>query len=196
VDKDLGVALVSIASTLSDTDTPGENAIGFIDDVQIDSTRKFLRELPSSVRTVFITLHHPLFGRHPLKDSIWGELVEMTEMSGRAARLLLNQPMSLWKKVYDSQYFTERFLANQGRQAVRFLKTIKESLAGRPIELVVLFGHRHERSLRRVGDVVFEEAPNVATEHKNDFGFYALDRNATSQLEVHWCPMTPEHSNQ
>jgi hypothetical protein len=152
--------------------------------------KKILREIPLSIKTVFITLHHPLFARGPLNIRISDEIFEMVGTFGSTAKLLFH-PMLLWDKIYNSRYFSERFLANEKGQALRLLEAIREGLAGKGIELFILFGHRHEGSLTRVGQIVFEEAPNIAPKNTNDFGFgfYALDRNATSQIEAHWCPV-------
>jgi hypothetical protein len=74
--------------------------------------KKFLREIPLSIKTVFITLHHPLFARGPINIGISAEIFEMVGMLGRTAKLLIH-PMLLWDKIYNGRYFSERFLANE-----------------------------------------------------------------------------------
>jgi hypothetical protein len=99
-------------------------------------------------------------------------------------------PAALWERVYDSRWFSEIFLANDNVQAMRLYGAIKKELDRRKdLQVFVMFGHRHERSLVDLGGIVLEEAPNLATQLTQDQGFYILARTPDLKVSVHWCPM-------
>jgi hypothetical protein len=50
----------------------------------------------------------------------------------------------------------------------------------------VLYGHRHERSLGRIGRMTLEEAPNLATPDPANYGFYLVGTQGDA-LNVSWC---------
>jgi hypothetical protein len=101
-------------------------------------------------------------------------------------------PLRMWNIFYSSPWALSVFLHNdidEGRQVYAILQ---EELAKRPGTVaIVAFGHRHERSLGRIGAITFEEAPNVATTNRDNYGFYLVGANANS-LSIEWCAMPKE----
>jgi hypothetical protein len=91
--------------------------------------------------------------------------------------------------IYNSDLFLEMFLRNDIQQAEKLNIVLKSELAKRPdTYAIAMFGHRHKRSLSRLGNVFYEEAPNVATDNPDDFGYYAVDPSVTPP-SISWCPI-------
>ncbi|MGA2716715.1 MAG: metallophosphoesterase [Bryobacteraceae bacterium] len=178
LDLQRDVAFVSLASTLGKTSTAGQNAIGYVDDDQIDRLKNTLQGLPKSINLIVITLHHPLFRENPpsIPSMAWRELAH---------------PLSLWDRIYSSEWFMSIFLQNNAVQAQKLYAVLSAELQRRgAASAIIMFGHRHERSLSRIGDIILEEAPNVATENAKDFGFYSVSRESDSSVAVRWCAST------
>jgi small basic protein len=175
VDPSGRVAFFSLASTISRTTSVGENAIGFLPDEQIDRLKTGLSKLPESTRLIVVTLHHPL--------SVMGPKLRMPSLS--VQKLL--HPRRFRDEVYNSDLFLSVFLRNDFKQADKLNYALSSELGKRPnTSAIVMFGHRHKRSLSFINRVIYEEAPNVATEEPTDFGYYliGLRDNDTS---VAWC---------
>jgi len=81
------------------------------------------------------------------------------------------------------------FLQNSPVQAKKVFDAISDELDRRPqASAIVMFGHRHMRSLSRTGRIVLEEAPNIATESADDVGFYLVTRSVPDTgVTVRWC---------
>jgi hypothetical protein len=177
VDEPNHVAFFSLASVFSNSDTPGQNAIGFIDDDQIAKTGRLLRSLPTTIHLIVFALHHPLFySQQPPIPSM--------------ALSDLRHPLTLWNRFYLSDWFLSVFLKNNSTQAKKFYVTISDELRKRQnVSVIVMFGHRHKRSLSELRNIILEEAPNVATENPSDYGFYGVAVGADSAVHVHWWTM-------
>jgi len=135
VDEGNQVALFSLASVFNNSDSVGENAIGFIDDNQIDKFRNMIRSLPPSIQLIVVTLHHPLFHQKPPAFPT----IELQELA---------HPAVLWDKIYLSDWFLSVFLQNNVVQAKKFYAVLSSELENRKgSSAVVMFGHRHMRSL-------------------------------------------------
>ena len=179
IDEQRRVAFFSLASTLSNTDTAGQNAIGYIGDDQIAHLQVLLHGLPPTVRLVVLTLHHPLF--YTQTPSMPG--FTLGEMA---------HPRSLWNKIYLSDWFLTVFLHNNAIQARHLYTMLSKELAQRGnTTAIVMFGHRHKRSLSTLPSIILEEAPNVATETLADYGFYTVTEGTNLSPAIHWCPANP-----
>jgi len=175
IDEQRQVAFFSLASTLSSSDTAGQNAIGYIADDQIAHLQTLLRGLPPTVRLVVLILHHPLFYPKP------------PNMPSFTLRELAH-PRKLWNKVYLSDWFLTVFLQNNSMQARKLYTMLSQELTHRAgTTAIVMFGHRHKRSLSALPSIILEEAPNIATETSSDYGFYAITQEAGLSPTVRWC---------
>jgi 3',5'-cyclic AMP phosphodiesterase CpdA len=176
VDRDSNVAFLSLASTLGNSSTAGENAIGFLDNEQISRLKHELNQLPASVSLLVVTLHHPLFSAEAaqIPDVHWSELLH---------------PGALWTRLYTSEWFVSVFLQNNPVQAKKVFDAISVELDRRPqSSAIVMFGHRHMRSLSRIGRIVLEEAPNIAADSADDVGYYLITRSVPETgVAVRWC---------
>jgi hypothetical protein len=91
---------------------------------------------------------------------------------------------------YTSPWFLAVFLHNDIAESRQIYELLKAELARRPgTSALVAFGHRHKRTLSRIGPVIFEEAPNLATEEQHDYGFYLVGAKS-GQLHVSWCEIS------
>lgn len=173
-DSERGMVLISLHSIATKTDTVGQNAIGFIDDKQIEKLRSILSTLPAETKTIIVTLHHPLFmPESPAPEISVGDLLA---------------PLQTVRRLYSSEWFMSIFLDNdavQARKVYDLLRTTSERL--RAAEVVVLYGHRHRRSLARMQNMLLVEAPNIGTSNTNDVGLYAISRDNSGKAAVHWC---------
>lgn len=182
VDEQRHVAFFSIASTLIDSDTAGQNGLGYISQGQLSSLQRLLHELPLTIRLVVLTLHHPLFNPPPpsIPTLAFSELLH---------------PIKLWNKIYLSPWFMAVFLNNDPVRAGQLYTIVSKELAERGnTSAILMFGHRHLRSLARIANapnIILEEAPNVATEIPGDYGFYAVTVEANDEPTVHWCELKP-----
>jgi hypothetical protein len=90
----------------------------------------------------------------------------------------------------DSLTPTLVFIHNNIAEGEQTYAMLKAELARRPgTSALVAFGHRHQRSLSRIGPIIFEEAPNLATEDDANYGFYLVGQKANelNELKVSWC---------
>lgn len=84
------------------------------------------------------------------------------------------------------------FLQNNSVQARKLYAMVLQELAQRAGTAgIVMFGHRHGRSLSVLPPIILEEAPNVATETSADYGFYVITQEANFSPAVHWCQVKP-----
>lgn len=171
------ISLIALHSVSTSTSTVGQNAVGFLDDAQLERTKVALGTLPLSTRILVVTLHHPLF--IPPASTPDVSLSDFLE------------PIPTARRLYLSDWFMSIFLENNVVQARKLLDMLQAVAAGREkIEVFVLYGHRHKRSLSRIGDVVLVEAPNVGTEEPADAGIFAVSRESTGLHGVRWCELT------
>lgn len=81
------------------------------------------------------------------------------------------------------------FLHNNIAEGEEVYAVLRDELVRRPgTTALVALGHRHERSLSRSGSVILEEAPNLATENSENYGFYLVGTKANA-INVAWCPI-------
>jgi 3',5'-cyclic AMP phosphodiesterase CpdA len=143
----------------------GNNAIGYLDDGQMKRLESKIEALPASVTTVVVMTHHPVT-RAP------GDTANVPSLS-------LLKLSAFVSDLYNSQWWNYAFLRADPAE-MNMLTTWMRDRADRDRNrsFIVVFGHRHQRSLGAVGNVLIIEAPNVAT--TRDPGFY-LVANAQQQ---------------
>jgi len=150
----------------------GNNAIGYLDKNQAQRLKSKIAALPPSIESIAVMMHHP-----------------PTRAPDDAMRV---PPFTFAKlgrfvdDLYNSQWWSYAFLRadpNGLNELVGWLRDFAEGDRNR--SLVIVFGHRHQRSLGRVGRVIAMEAPNVASSRER--GFYLTTRSAAGALAVSWC---------
>src|SRR5262249_23479667 len=149
---------IVLTTSIAESVSPGRNAIGSNGEEQIKMIASVLHRLPSSVKYIILVMHHPL---------LWGGLPRFPrfEMS------TVLSPFRAWDEFYSSQWFVAVFLHNDVKEAEQIYSLLKDELDRRPgASALVLYGHRHERTLSRIGSMTFEEAPNLATTEPKDYG--------------------------
>ena len=133
IDATAGVAIFVLCSSAVTTSTYGSNAIGAFGAPQIQRLLNAIQELPSTARHVLILLHHP-----PVKrwgdDNVW-------------PRNWLS-----WTDWNNSSMYNFALLGSEWRGTVELMNGLVNARQ-RPESpaIAVLFGHRHGRSLARVG---------------------------------------------
>lgn len=178
VSHDVGrsVSLLSLHSAAKETDTLGQNAVGFVDDSQLNRLKLELKVIPPSTRTVVIALHHPLF----VPDPPWPSL--------HASSLL--EPIAAARDIYKSLWFMSIFLENNVVQAKKLFDVLQEFSEGpEKRDVFILYGHRHTRTLSRIKNITLVEAPNVGADDPKDVGVYAVTREGGARPIVHWCAL-------
>jgi hypothetical protein len=184
IDERTGVAFASLLSPSIDTSSPGENAVGLIDEDQTHTLAEFARALPPSIKLLVVTLHHPLFPRGPIEFGA-PNVKSLFDLHG------------IWQEIYDSRWFSEIFLQNETKHATALVAAMRHELKKRSdLQILFMFGHRHERSLKTIAGMIFEEAPNVATSNNDDWGFWAVKAGYGHKTEIQWCHMDVESQNE
>jgi hypothetical protein len=179
IDEVSHTAMISMTTSMADSAEAGRNAIGLSGPEQIKALQVILAKLPNSVKNIVLVQHHPLLwsGVPPFPHFQWSEFLH---------------PLRTWDKFYSSAWFLAVFLHNDINEGHRIYTLLEDELAKRPgASALVVFGHRHERSLGRIGAITFEEAPNLATTKHGDYGFYLVGTKANS-LSVSWCQVSGE----
>jgi hypothetical protein len=151
ISDDQSIELVSLASVLTATPEIGRNAIG------LDNLQKLIESSPSSVREFVFLLHHPL--TRPGDESV-----------------TTPKEIASWNAWQDSTWWASAFLRPDPGQAKQILSLIYEATKNRPgARAIVMFGHRHVRSLGSLAGIEYVEAPNLAN---NSRGIYVLRRSS------------------
>jgi hypothetical protein len=167
-------AFISMTTSMAESTEVGRNAIGLSGEDQIKNLKAVLDLLPSSVRYIVLIQHHPL---------LWSGVPGLPRFP--VADLL--HPKKAVDAFYTSPWFLAVFLHNDIAEGAEIYALLQSELAKRPgTAALVVFGHRHERSLSRIGPITFEEAPNLATEEKGNYGFYLVGKKANA-LSISWC---------
>lgn len=174
VDEVSHTAFISLTTSMAETKAVGRNAIGLSGKDQIKNLKAELAGLPASVKYIVLVQHHPLLwnGVPPFPHFHWSDLLH---------------PGKTFDIFYTSPWFLAVFLHNNVAEGEQTYAMLKDELARRPgTSALVAFGHRHQRSLSRIGPIIFEEAPNLATEDDANYGFYLVGQKA-NELRVSWC---------
>jgi hypothetical protein len=159
LDTNSHVAFISLTTSMAESTSVGRNAIGWVGEVQIQKLREELHNLPTNVRYIVLVMHHPL---------LWAGVPRLPAFDPS----LLLHPLRAWDAFYTSAWFLAVFLHNDINEGEQIYKLLTDELARRPqISVLVLYGHRHERSLGRIGRMTLEEAPNLATTEPDNYGF-------------------------
>ncbi len=137
----------------------GNNAIGYLDNGQMKRLQSTIETLPASVKTVVVMTHHPVT-RAP------GDNANVPSLS-------LLKLSAFVSDLYTSQWWNYAFLRADPAEMNTLTKWVRDR-ADRDSDrsYIMVFGHRHQRSLGRVGNVLVMEAPNVAG--TRDPGFYLV----------------------
>lgn len=176
IDNDSHTAFISLTTSMGKTKAVGRNAIGLTGERQIDNFKAELAKLPADVKYIVLVQHHPLLWKPvpPFPRFHWRDLLHLDESIDA---------------FYTSPWFLAVFLHNNFSEEDRIYTALKDELAKRAgSSALVAFGHRHQRSLGRIDSVIFEEAPNLATDTVDDYGFYLVGTKANA-LNVSWCPI-------
>jgi 3',5'-cyclic AMP phosphodiesterase CpdA len=174
VDEASQTAFISLTTSMADSAEVGRNAIGLTGKDQIKNLKAELSGLPASVKYIVLVQHHPLLwnGVPPFPRVHWADFFH---------------PRKTIDYFYTSPWFLAVFLHNDIAEGEQIYALIKDELARRPgTSVLVAFGHRHLRSLTQDGSIIFEEAPNLATENADNYGFYLVGTKAGA-LNVSWC---------
>jgi hypothetical protein len=167
-DSEKSAAIFVLASDLSEGESIGANAIGYIDERQLNSLRTLLRSISPSTQNLIFLLHHPL--TRPRNDTF--SLPPIKSMTMRS--------------LTDSQWWTYAFLRTNVESAKRVLAAINEELARFPEGRgYVMFGHRHKRSFGTLDRLTFVESPNVSAPFE-DRGSY-VGSVSGNRLNISWC---------
>jgi hypothetical protein len=159
---------------MGESTSVGRNAIGWAGAEQIQKLREELHNLPTDVRYIVLVMHHPL---------LWAGVPPLPAFETS----LLLHPLRAWDAFYTSGWFLAVFLHNDINEGNQIYGLLNDELAKRPqSSALVLYGHRHERSLSRVGRMTLEEAPNLAATDPDNYGFYLVGTKGDS-LNVSWC---------
>lgn len=173
IDDKSHTAFVSLTTSMGETTAVGRNAIGLTGEQQISNFKAELAKLPSDVKYIVVVQHHPLLWKPvpPFPHFHWRHLLHLKKSIDA---------------FYTSPWFLAVFLHNNFSEEDRIYTTLKDELAKRAgSSALVAFGHRHQRSLGRIDSVIFEEAPNLATDSADDYGFYLVGTKANA-LNVSW----------
>jgi hypothetical protein len=174
VDEASQTAFISLTTSMADSAEVGRNAIGLTGKDQIKHLKAELSGLPTKVRYIVLVQHHPLLwnGVPPFPRFHWADFLH---------------PRKTIDYFYTNPWFLAVFLHNDIAEGEQIHALIKDELARRPgTTALVAFGHRHLRSLTQEGSIIFEEAPNLATENADNYGFYFVGTKAGA-LNVSWC---------
>jgi hypothetical protein len=173
-DPERKTVFISLISINRKATTVGQNAIGFVDDAQLERLHQTLLRIPSDTQTVVITLHHPLFiSRPPVPKFSFSDLFDLHRA---------------WRRLYTSDWFMSIFLQNNVVQAGKLYDLLRETgdrLSN--TDVIVAYGHRHKKSVGKLGKIMLVEAPNVGTVDQRDVGFFFVSRSNTGRTEVTWC---------
>ncbi len=173
-DEVSNTAFISMTTSMADSTEVGRNAIGLSGKDQIKNLKAVLDLLPSTVKYIVLIQHHPL---------LWSGVPGFPRF--HLADVL--RPKKAVDAFYTSPWFLAVFLHNDIAEGAQIYTLLQSEVAKRPGSVaLVVFGHRHERSLSRIGSITFEEAPNLATEEQDNYGFYLVGKKANA-LSVSWC---------
>jgi hypothetical protein len=173
IDEDNGIAIFSLTFlAVGGGSTFGTNAIGFLNDDQARRLLKQLHDLSDRITTVVVMQHYPIT-RGPndgLPLPLWPFL-----------------PLSeWWDQLKGSKLWAYAFLVSNRGAAGTVLEEIRAMADANPRRsYLVLFGHRHLRTLGTFGKVILAEAPNVAS---LDGGFYLGTKGPAGETRISWCP--------
>ena len=174
VDTASHTAFIAMTTSMAESTSVGRNAIGWSGDDQITHLGEALDRLPTTVKYIVIVMHHPL---------LWNGVPSFPSF----AMSSLRHPFRAWEAFYSSPWFLAVFLHNDIGEGEQIYTMLRGELAKRPeTSALILYGHRHERSLSRIGSITFAEAPNLATTEPTNYGFYLVGTKANS-LSVSWC---------
>jgi hypothetical protein len=176
VDDTSHTVFISMTTSMTESSEAGRNAIGLSGNDQINNLQAELKSIPTNVKYIVLVQHHPLlwYGVPPFPRFQLADLLH---------------PKKTLDAFYTSPWFLAVFLHNDMAEGVKVYKMLEDELAKRPgTTALVAFGHRHNRSLSRIGSIIFEEAPNLATEDPDNLGFYLVGTKS-NRLSVSWCSM-------
>ena len=174
IDEGSNTAFIFMTTSMAATAEVGRNAIGSSTEEQIKNLKAELAKLPPNVKYIVLVQHHPL---------VWNGVPAFPRFHWKD----ILHPAKTWDAFYSSGWFLAVFLHNNIAEGEEIYAILRDELARRPgTSALVAFGHRHERSLHRLGSIILEEAPNLATEKEGDYGFYLVGTKAHT-LHVAWC---------
>jgi hypothetical protein len=176
-DTEKGLAVLSLMlPTIGDGTLWGTNAAPSVDAKQVDWAKQHLKSLDGRIKTVVVIQHYPLT-RGP------GDKWSGPDLSWR-----------FWKwlgEIENSNWFLYSFLLPKPVEAEPFVKFLADTATqDGSRKYFLLFGHRHMKTLSRIGALTLVEAPNVASELKDSQGFYLYGRDTNTRAPVSWCPYT------
>jgi hypothetical protein len=178
-DLQKGVSILSIATALRTTATIGQNAIGEIDDEQISAVQSAIESVPANVKTFIFIFHHPM-------TVIRGEM-DNTPFLARigTGTLTASRFFATWHTLEDSIWWDRLFLRTNPGQANKFIDLLQAEMHRRgDARGIVMFGHRHRRTLGIWNKLVFVEAPNLS-HAPPDRGFYLVTNE--DEPTPSWC---------
>ncbi len=179
IDELSHTAFISVTTSMAESTEAGRNAIGLTGKDQIRNLGAVLSRLPSGIRYIILVQHHPLLwdGVPPFPTFHLHDFLH---------------PRETLDAFYTSPWFLAVFLHNDIDEGEQIYAMLEDEPARRPgTSALVAFGHRHRRTLGRIGSITFEETPNLATENGKDYGFYLVGAKA-NVLSVSWCGIDGE----
>jgi 3',5'-cyclic AMP phosphodiesterase CpdA len=165
LDSEKSLAFVTLASSSPEkgTTSAGRNAIGHIEEAQAEALRISLGTIPQSVRFFVFLLHHPLV------------IPKEEDASLKTAMGEWNSLKSLYHNLENSRLWANAFLRTNPGDSRRVLAIIHDEMASRGSHGLVMYGHRHLKTLSRWDNLTFIEAPHVSPDKtKEDRGFFAV----------------------
>jgi Calcineurin-like phosphoesterase len=174
VDEDRGIAIFSLRfHAVGGGKSFGTNAMALLDEAQAGKLIERLRNLRDNITTVIVMQHYPIT-RGP------GDVLPLP-------LLPYWPPAEWWKEFQDSKPYAYSFLVSDRGAAGTVLKEMRAMADAHPRRTyLLLFGHRHLRTLGALGRVILAEAPNVAS---SGGGFYLGTRGSAGETKISWCPV-------